>query len=279
MLYVNLFIEKIMKKNKIWNSLELFGTEIQRENFIASIEDSIIGIKINNGSSIIYFNKVDVNMFNDVLKENDIDRWEWSNVEEENWVQKGKDFFKSIIISDKVQIIPAWDQANPKYTSIKINPALAFGTGHHETTSMMIEAMLRFDLQNKTVFDIGAGSGILSILARKLGSKNIYAIDNDDLTYNNFHENLILNDVDNIKFDIKSCFDIDNFSYDFIFANINLNVLIELIPSINVKGTIMFISGILDKDRPQLVSVLENHDITLKDIHKKKEWLCLTVEL
>ena len=268
-----------MKRNKIWNSLELFGTEIQRENFIASIEDSIIGIKINNESSIIYFNKVDVNMFNDALKENDIDRWEWSNVEEENWVQKGKDFFKSIIISDKVQIIPAWDQANPKYTSIKINPALAFGTGHHETTAMMIEAMLRFDLQNKTVFDIGTGSGILSILARKLGSKNIYAIDNDDLTYNNFHENLILNDVDNIKFDIKSCFDIDNFSYDFIFANINLNVLIELIPSINAKGTIMFISGILDKDRPQLVSVLENHDITLKDIHKKKEWLCLTVEL
>ena len=268
-----------MKKNKIWNSLEVFGAEVKREKFISYIEDSIIGIKINSDSSIIYFNKVDVDIFNDLLKKTDIAQWEWSSIEEENWVQKGKDFFKPIIISDKVQIIPAWDNINPKYTNIKINPALAFGTGHHETTFMMIEAMLRFDLKNKTVFDIGTGSGILSILARKLGSGNVYAIDNDDLTYNNFHENLLLNDINNIKFDVKSCFDIDNFSYDFIFANINLSVLIELIPSINAKGTIMFISGILNKDKPQLVSILEKHDIALKDIHKKKEWLCLTVEL
>ena len=120
-----------MKKNKIWNSLEIFGTEAQREKFISYIEDSIIGIKINSDSSIIYFNKVDVDIFNDLLKKTDIAQWEWSSIEEENWVQKGKDFFKPIIISDKVQIIPAWDNINPKYTNIKINPALAFGTGHH----------------------------------------------------------------------------------------------------------------------------------------------------
>ena len=268
-----------MKKNKIWNSLKIFGTENQREIFISYIEDNIIGIKIDNDSSIIYFNKIVVDTFNDLLKKSEITDWKWSNIEEENWVQNGKDFFKPIIISDRVQVIPAWDKIDTKYTNIKINPALAFGTGHHETTFMMIEAMLRFNLQNKTVFDIGTGSGILSILASKLGSENIYAIDNDELTHNNFYENLLLNDINNIEFDVKSCFDIDNFSYDFIFANINLNILLKLIPLINSKGTIMLISGILDSDKMKLVKILEENNKKIKDIFQKKEWLCFTIEL
>ena len=268
-----------MKKNKIWNSLKIFGTENQREIFISYIEDNVIGIKNNKNSSIMYFNKIDIGAFNNLLKNSEINDWEWSNIEEENWVQNGKDFFKPIIISDRVQVIPDWETIDPRYTNIKINPALAFGTGHHETTFMMIEAMLRFDLKNKTVFDIGTGSGILSILASKLGSGKIYAIDNDELTHNNFHENLSLNNVNNIEFDVKSCFDIDNFSYDFIFANINLNVLLELIPVINMNGTIMLISGILDSDKMKLVGILEENNKKIKNISQKKEWLCFTIEL
>ena len=78
--------------------------------------------------------------------------------------------------------------------------------------------------RNKSVFDIGTGSGILSILAKKLGANFIRAIDNDPLTYNNFYENLELNDVDDIQFEIKDCFDLNQFNFDYIFANINLNI-------------------------------------------------------
>ena len=95
----------------------------------------------------------------------------------------------------------------------------------------------------------------------------------------NFHENVSLNNIENIEFDIKSCFDINNFSYDFIFANINLNVLIELIPMINIKGTILFISGILDSDRLTLIDILKKNNKKIKNIFQKKEWLCFTVEV
>ena len=216
---------------------------------------------------------------NKILKNSCINKWEWNNIKEENWVQNSKDFFKPIIIDNKVQVIPHWENSNEDYMNVKINPALAFGTGHHETTYMMIQAILRYNLKNKTILDIGTGSGILSIIASKMDAHKIYAIDNDQLTYNNFYENLSLNNIDNIEFDIKSCFDVNNFSYDFIFANINLNVLLKLIPLINIKGTIIFISGILDKDRLMLVDILESNNKKIIDISQKKEWLCFTVEL
>ena len=268
-----------MKLNNNWDSLEIFGLERNREIFISLIDNDISGIQNNSNSSIIYFNSVNVDDFNKVLENSCIDKWQWSNVKEENWVQRSKDFFKPIIIRNKVQVIPQWEKVNQDYMNIKINPALAFGTGHHETTYMMIEAMLKYNLKNKTIFDIGTGSGILSILASKMGAEKIYAIDNDSLTFNNFYENLSLNNVTNIEFDIKSCFDINNFSYDFIFANINLNILIELIPMINIKGTILFISGILDSDRLTLIDILKKNNKKIKNISQKKEWLCFTIEL
>jgi len=276
---MNLFIEKIMNTNKNWESLQIFGNLDEREIFISSIPYDISGVENNKGSSVIYFNNIDTHKFNKILEDSSIAKWQWSTIKEENWVQQCKDFFQPVIINNKIQIIPHWMKINSEFINIKINPALAFGTGHHETTYMMIQAMLRFNLKNKTIFDIGTGSGILSILAHQLGADKIYAIDNDELTNNNFYENLALNDIKEIRFDVKSCFDINNFNYDFIFANINLNVLLELIPNINTTGTIMFISGILDSDKIKLVEILERYNKKIKDIFQKKEWLCFIVEL
>ena len=268
-----------MKTNNSWESLEIFGTESQREIFVSSLQYDITGVENSNDSSTIYFNNINTQECNKILEKSFIDKWKWSNIKEENWVQHCKDFFKPVIIDDKIQIIPHWENTNSNYMNIKINPALAFGTGHHETTYMMIQTMLRFNFKNKTIFDIGTGSGILSILGSKLGADKIYAIDNDELTLNNFYENLSLNNIDNIEFDVKSCFDINDFNYDFIFANINLDVLLKLIPAINTEGTIMFISGILDTDRKIIVNALEKNNKKIKDVYQKKEWLCFTVEL
>ena len=276
---MNLFIEKIMNTNKNWESLKVFGKEEEREIFISSIQYDITGVENNTVSSTIYFDKINIEEFNKILEDSSITKWEWENVKEENWVQQCKEFFQPVIIENKIQIFPHWLEMDSNFINIKINPALAFGTGHHETTYMMIQAMLGFNLKNKTIFDIGTGSGILSILAHKLGAYKIYAIDNDELTYNNFHENLALNDINEIKFDVKSCFDVHNFGYDFIFANINLNVLLDLIPNINSTGTIMFISGILDSDKIKLVEILEENNKKIKGISQKKEWLCFIVEV
>tara|TARA_B100000579_G_scaffold437194_1_gene465588 strand:+ start:1901 stop:2713 length:813 start_codon:yes stop_codon:yes gene_type:complete len=266
--------------NQNWYSLEIFGSESNREIFIAYMYDIVAGVTDNNNSSIIYFDKehyekVKTNIESDTL----ISDWKWSEIEEENWNKACTDFFQPIIISNEIQVLPSWDEPNNNYTNIIINPALAFGTGHHETTYMMIESMLSYDFKNKSVLDIGTGSGILSILAKKKGAKSIYAIDNDILTHNNFYENLDLNDISDIEFDVKDCFKIKNFEYDYILANINLNVLKKLIPNIVNKGTILIISGILNTDEQVVIRALEDGNKEIKNIFRKNEWLCFVVEL
>ena len=282
MLFVNLFIEKIMKINKqIWYSLEIFGTKENREIFIAYIEDYIIGLNEKTDSSILFFDKEFYEKINLYINNSSIiDNWELLEVKEKNWNKSCEDFFKPIIINNRVRILPNWlEENNNDFLNIIINPALAFGTGHHETTYMMIQAMLSYKFNDKTVFDIGTGSGILSILAKKMQAKSIYAIDNDKLTNNNFHENLELNDVKDIKFQIKDCFDIINFNYDFIFANINLNILKRLIPKIESEGTILIISGILNSDEGILIKIFNDNKKTIKKIYRKNEWLCFILEL
>lgn len=265
--------------NQIWSTLKIFGKNNNRNIFTTYTESLMLGCEHKSDMSILYFQNNDVKKVKSILNNfKYLDKWQWSKIEEQNWNKKCKDFFKPIVIDKQVEILPYWENSKNNYLSIKINPALAFGTGHHETTYMMIQTILRFDLNRKSVFDIGAGSGILSILANKKGAKHIFAIDNDKLTYNNFYENLKLNTINSrVKFEIKDCFSISNFRYDFIFANINLNVLLKLIPRINTRGTILILSGILCSDEKLLLKVLNKQKI--KNIYKRKEWLCLVIEL
>ena len=265
--------------NQIWSALKIFGNENSRKIFTTYTESFMLGCEHEIESSTLYFEENDIEKVKNILNNLEyVNKWKWSKIKEQNWNQKCEDFFKPVIVDDQVEVIPYWINSKNDYLSIKINPALAFGTGHHETTYMMIQAILTFDLNEKSVFDIGAGSGILSILANKKGAKHIFAIDNDELTYNNFYENLKLNSIDKgIEFKIEDCFNTGNFNYNFIFANINLNVLLNLIPRINTEGTILILSGILCSDEKSVFKVLNKQKI--KNIYKKKEWLCLVAEL
>ena len=205
--------------NQIWSALTIFGKENHRDIFTAHIEDYMLGCEHGVESSTLYFNKDDITQVNLMLNNLEyINNWHWSEVEEENWNKKCTDFFKPIIIDERIEIIPYWENSRSQYLSIKINPALAFGTGHHETTYMMIEAMLDFDFKNKSVLDIGTGSGILSILSKQLGSNHILAIDNDHLTENNFIENLEFNHINDVEFKIADCTSFIDYNFDFMCA-------------------------------------------------------------
>ena len=154
--------------NQVWSTLTIFGEEDNRDIFISHIQNVMLGCEQSLESSTLYFERSHVNRVNNMLNSSKyINNWKWSEIKEKNWNKKCKDFFKPVIVDKKVEIIPYWRNATTDYLSIKINPALAFGTGHHETTYMMIQAILEFDLNEKSVFDIGTGSGILSILAKK----------------------------------------------------------------------------------------------------------------
>ena len=281
MLLRNISTEKTMQvDSQIWYCLEICGEKERREIFISLLDEEISGITENNDNSLIYFKKNYEESISKKLNESShITNWNWSIVEEENWNKSCEDFFKPVTISNKVQIIPKWYPVDNNYMNIIINPALAFGTGHHETTFLMIEEIIKKDLVNKTVIDIGTGSGILSILAKKMNAKSVYAIDNDLLTNNNFYENLELNKIRDIDFEIKDCFDLRAFEFDYIFANINFNVLKKLIPMIKKYGTTLIISGVLSSDKSSVVKILEQSGKKIKNISRKKEWICITAEI
>lgn len=281
MLLRNTSTEKTMQvDSQIWYCLEICGEKERREIFISLLDEEISGITENNDNSLIYFKKNYEESISKKLNESShITNWNWSIVEEENWNKSCEDFFKPVTISNKVQIIPKWYPEDNNYMNIIINPALAFGTGHHETTFLMIEEIIKKDLVNKTVIDIGTGSGILSILAKKMNAKSVYAIDNDLLTNNNFYENLELNKIRDIDFEIKDCFDLGAIEFDYIFANINFNVLKKLIPMIKKYGTTLIISGVLSSDKSSVVKILEQSEKKIKNISRKKEWICITAEI
>ena len=173
--------------NKKWLSLSLDIVDSSYQNIISSHFDNYsIGGQFNEKDIIIYFsfrdkNKVD-SILNSIVEKYNIN-YQWSNVEIKNWMDNWKDSFKPIKINNKVMIIPDWDKKN--YSSeyiVKICPAMAFGTGHHESTQLVINQMLRLEVGSyASLLDLGTGSGILAILAKKMGVEKVTAIDIDDV--------------------------------------------------------------------------------------------------
>lgn len=182
-----------------------------------------------------------------------------------------KDF--CIIVADFHKI----DTKGFKYL-IKINPEMTFGTGHHETTMMMIELMSEMNFSNSVVVDFGAGTGILAILAEKLGAKEILAIDNDFNAVENIIENAEKNECQAIKSKYDTSLQFAKHSADFIFANIEKNVLrkeVENISNSLKKGGIVLLSGILIQDKEFIIDLYENYSLKLMKSIQSGNWLAL----
>ena len=268
---------KINKKS--WKQLKIYGDSSNRDFCISLFDNYMMGSEDRDDFSLIYFNNKDQKKVEMILNEKKIIKnWMWNDIVEKNWNKKCKDFFKPVTINNKIQIIPFWEETNQDYLTIKINPALAFGTGHHETTYMMIQAILDLNLDNMSAIDIGTGSGILSILLRKMGIIKILAIDNDSLVESNFYENLKLNNIKDINFKIIDCCKIKEFDYDIILANINREVLIELIQKLKNNKSLIVLSGILIEDEPVIESILLNNNKKVFKKYRKNEWSCIVAE-
>jgi ribosomal protein L11 methyltransferase len=159
-------------------------------------------------------------IFSFSYKENIIQHKNWNEVWESN--------FEPIQIRDKVYVRATFHQPRSEFPfEIMIDPKMAFGTGHHETTSMMMDLMLDADFPGKNVLDMGCGTGILAILASKLGAKDITAIDYDPVCYDSTIENSALNHAGNIKAICGSKEAIPGVQFDIILANINRNILLD----------------------------------------------------
>jgi ribosomal protein L11 methyltransferase len=155
-----------------------------------------------------------------------------------------------------------------------IDPKMAFGTGHHQTTSLMMECMLEENFKNKAVLDMGCGTGILSILASKSGAGDILAIDYDPLCYSSTLENSHLNKSDNIKVLLGSKELIPDKKFDIILANINRNILLDQIESYSnalSSGGMLFISGFYESTDLAILTEKAKQSKLNYTYHKSKE--------
>jgi len=205
--------------------------------------------------------------------------WELKNVTEKNWNLIWERNFKPVIIRDKCVVRAPFHGDFPKIPiELIIEPKMSFGTGHHQTTRLMIEQMLDFDFKDKTVLDMGCGTGILSILASKLGAAQVIALDIDKWSYANILENIQRNSVQNIQVLHGGSENLPEKKFDIVLANINLNVLLEQMKDyslITKKGGSLFLSGILHEDRQTIRSVAEQNLFELEKNYLLDGWLMM----
>lgn len=201
-------------------------------------------------------------------------------IEQVNWNKEWEKNFSPVIVSDSCCIRAPFHVLEKKYKfDIEIMPKMSFGTGHHDTTWLVCKNMLDFDFKNKTVFDMGCGTGVLSILAKKLGALNVVGNDIDEWSIENAIENCTNNGFSDIKIvEGSSQLLSQKNKYDFILANINKNVLKSYIPSfapaIKQNG-FLFISGFFKTDCEELIALASANSFTLFKQEIKHEWATL----
>ena len=202
-------------------------------------------------------------------------------IQNENWNQKWESSFQPVVIDNFCAVRADFHEAIPGIEhDIIINPKMAFGTGHHATTSAVMTLMRDMDFKDKQVFDYGCGTGILAILAEKLGAKNIFCIDIEEEAYLNTLENMEENQCHKMvvqKGDISLLTE----RYDLILANINRNVILDSIPTLfqhlNKDGKLV-ISGFLTEDKVIVCQKLKEHGFIEKQIKEINGWLCILAE-
>ncbi|MFT4024227.1 MAG: 50S ribosomal protein L11 methyltransferase [Flavihumibacter sp.] len=161
-----------------------------------------------------------------------------------------------------------------------ITPKMSFGTGHHATTFQMLSAMQPLSFTGKSVLDFGTGTGVLAILAEKLGAATVLAIDNDDWSIENAAENVQLNNCRNVEL-AKADHLPGGRKFDIILANINRNVIMANLPALAkslVPGGVLLISGLLQADAADLEKAIQSASLSLTEKREKESWLCWTLK-
>ncbi|MCL4105730.1 UNVERIFIED_CONTAM: hypothetical protein GTU68_028607 [Idotea baltica] len=206
--------------------------------------------------------------------------YEVVHVKNENWNAKWEASFEPVNINDFCYVRAPFHSESTKAGMIDLilEPKMAFGTAHHETTFMMISQMKEINFEGQFVFDYGCGTAILSILAEKLGASGIYAIDIEENAVENAKYNAEINGCEKITCDQKTLDETEEFGYDVILANINRGVLLNTAkPLLNFlkKGGVLLLSGILKEDEELVVNTYLTAGFTLDNSIQKGEWMCL----
>jgi ribosomal protein L11 methyltransferase len=195
----------------------------------------------------------------------------------QNWNAVWESNYKPVLIAGKCFVRAPFHEPNPAAAlDIVLRPKMAFGTAHHETTALMVEALLNSDVQGKSVLDMGCGTAVLAIVAAKMGAKKITAIDNDAWAYNNAVENNALNNVSEIEVILGDAGTLGDASFDLILANINKNILLNDMAAyadvLNSDGQIFF-SGFYEEDLEDIRTAANQKGLIFVKHHANNNWV------
>lgn len=203
-------------------------------------------------------------------------------MEDKDWNEEWeKNYFQPIVIKNQVYIHSSFHLPTEEYRyRIVIDPKMSFGTGHHETTGLMLQELLEMDLTGKSVLDMGCGTAVLAILASMKGAKNVTAIDIDEWAYRNALENVQLNNVRDVRVEHGGAEKLEGErTYDVILANINRNILLRDIPRYKAvlnKGGTLVISGFYPADIPSLRGKASEEGLIFRHASEKGEWVAVS---
>ncbi len=213
-----------------------------------------------------------------LLEEEGVLDYYFEDIEAQNWNALWESNFDEVEVRDKVFIRAPFHNARPDYKGLEIiiQPKMSFGTGHHATTRLMVEMLLGAHLNGKRVLDMGSGTGVLAIVAAKLGAESVLAVEIDDMAEESVRENILLNDVgERVKSVCGDARAIEGEKFDLVLANINRNVLLAdmaAYASTLSKGGELVISGFLAEDVPMLQRKAKSLGLKKVKLLSHDEW-------
>lgn len=217
------------------------------------------------------------------LSEDELGSWEFEleEKETEDWSKKWKEQWDVTHVTNKIAVVPDWIEYQPKddEVTIKLEPGCAFGTGTHQTTQLCMKALEKYMKKGDRVADIGMGSGILSILAKKLGASYVYGCDNDDTVIEVAKENAKKNGVE-CEFELGTADKVHD-KFDFVCANILHFVLAEImgdLKNLMKTGALMSLSGILDEKKQMVINAYQKEGLELVEEIPQDQWTSFVVK-
>ena len=242
----------------------------------------VLGMEQKENGLEVYLNEADWNE-QEILEPVTpfIQSYAWESMDDLNWNQQWESSFEPVYLGNEILIRASFHTPQPQYRyQIVITPKMSFGTGHHQTTRLMLQFIHTLNMENKRVLDFGCGTGILSIFARMKGASFVLGTDHDEWCIQNARENVVLNDLDGIEITARALNDVEG-PFDVVLANINLNVLKDHVRQLYTllnPGGILILSGILCSDREALSRVYSEAGFHLRAAQSEGDWLAMQWE-
>ena len=268
----------------VYIEYEFFTKDEARRDFIISLlpEVGFDGFEELNGSvkAFISGSAWEQEAVLDILKQNDLGdiEFKYTTIEPQNWNEQWEKSFSPLLIANRVSIRAPFHEPQPAEFQLVIEPKMSFGTGHHPTTALMIQQMLAMDMTGRSVVDFGSGTGVLAILAEKLGASSILAIDNEEWAVENSKENLVRNDAVKVEVVFADTMSTTDLKFDIMLANINRNVILKNLLSwrnfIKPAG-VLIVSGILVTDTKDISDMAVQCGFEVEKVLTEDGWVSI----